>query len=89
MTESSFQQMAENGALLLALVLIWDLTVLRGRVRQPALRQALLGLIIGGVGIGVMLTPWRAAPGIVFDARSVFHITLAAGFPSLNPTPFK
>ena len=71
MNESTFQQLAENAALLLALVLIWDLTTLRGHTRRPSLRQALLGLIIGGVGIGVMLTPWRSEPGIVFDARSV------------------
>ncbi len=71
MGESSFQQLAENGALLLALVFLFDVAALRWRIGRLSLRQAPIGLIIGAVGIGVMLIPWQFTPGIVFDTRSV------------------
>lgn len=71
MDESPLQQLIENGALLLALVFLFDVTAARGRVSRLSLRQIPLGLIIGAIGIGVMLMPWQFAPGIVFDTRSV------------------
>ncbi len=71
MAEAPFQQMAENAALLLAVVVLYDLTMRYRPLVDARLRQLWLGVVLGGLGIGVMLTPWQFAPGILFDTRSV------------------
>lgn len=71
MSESSFQQLVENGALLLTLVFLFDVAASRWRTGQSRPQQIFLGLIIGAIAIGVMLIPWQFAPGIFFDTRSV------------------
>jgi PAS domain S-box-containing protein len=71
MTESALQQMAENAALLLAMVLLFDAAVPRGRTGQSSWRQVPTGFFLGLTGIAVMLTPWQFGGGIFFDTRSV------------------
>ncbi len=72
MNDTSFQQLTENAALLLAVVLLFDILASRQRAEQaPRLHQVFLGVLLGGVAVAVMLVPWHFAPGIVFDTRSV------------------
>jgi len=85
MDELPFQQLSENGALLLALVLLFDVVAPTSRIGRLSLRQASLGVIIGAIGLGVMLTPWRFAPGIVFDTRSVL-LSISGLFFGAAPT---
>ena len=69
---TTFVALLQNGALLLALTVLFDFFILRGRkVRRTWYRRVLLGLLIAGLTLGVMSTPWIYAPGIVFDMRSV------------------
>lgn len=63
--------MVNNAALLLALGLLYDSISFRRQAWQFVREQVLTGLIIGGIGIAVMLTPWEYSPGLVFDTRSV------------------
>lgn len=63
--------LAQNVALLLALVVVFDTIGLHFRSGKILLRKAGLGLVLGAIGLGVMLTPMVLVPGVVFDTRSV------------------
>ncbi|NLX50621.1 MAG: PAS domain S-box protein [Deltaproteobacteria bacterium] len=71
MTYGHFLDLINNLALLLVVAFLFDLAGGRRLEKQPAARQALLGLAIGVIGITIMLIPWTFAPGIAFDFRSV------------------
>ncbi len=69
--EASFLGLIHNTALLLAVALLFDLVSIRWRPNRSWLRQVVMGIALGGIGIVVMLTPWKFVPGVVFDTRSV------------------
>ena len=71
MNEPSFLGLVQNISLLLALVLVFDMLVVQNRTRPYKLRQAITGILLGGIGIVVMMTPWVLTPGAIFDTRSV------------------
>lgn len=85
MTESIFFGLMRNSALLLALVVIFDLIAIRKALKLPVLRKILLGLLIGGIGLAIMNTPWVLVPGVVFDTRSVL-LSISGIFFGLVPT---
>jgi len=59
-----------NAALLLALALLFEVT--RAEVQtETRLRQMLIGVGIGVVGIALMANAWPLGAGFIFDARSV------------------
>lgn len=76
--------LVQNAALLLALAAVYDLSTSRHPLGGRPLRQVVVGLITGGVGIAIMLAPVRLEPGIVFDTRSVL---LAISGLFLGPLP--
>ncbi|MCS6827654.1 MAG: PAS domain S-box protein, partial [Caldilinea sp.] len=65
------QALLHNGALLLAMALIYDVIIGSGRSNALWQRQIASGISIGVIGILVMLTPWELSPGVIFDTRSV------------------
>ena len=71
MPEPSFLGLAQNISLLLALVVVFDSLGVRERAMQVPFRQAVVGILLGGIGVVVMLTPWVLIPGVAFDTRSV------------------
>jgi two-component sensor histidine kinase len=71
MHESMFIGLAQNAALLLALVVVFDTIGLRFRKGTILIHRLALGLVIGAIGLGVMVTPMPVVPGVVFDTRSV------------------
>ena len=71
MTGDSFLGLVHNVSLLLAIVLIFDLVSQRWRTGRNWKQDFLVGLVVGGVGIAIMLTPWVFMPGIIFDTRSI------------------
>ncbi|MDI1249201.1 MAG: PAS domain-containing protein [Lacunisphaera sp.] len=71
MPDSPFVALVHNAALLLALVLVYDLVVSRYPLADKTGRQLLIGAVLGGMGVGIMLAPFQLVPGIVFDTRSV------------------
>ncbi len=71
MANESFLGLVHNASLLLALVLIFDLVSQRWRTGRNWKQDILVGLVVGGVGIAIMLTPWVFVPGIIFDTRSI------------------
>ena len=71
MSNATFIALVNNGALLLALALIFDVLVLRSSLRKTPVSQVLLGIVLGVIGVAIMNTPWILVPGIIFDTRSV------------------
>jgi signal transduction histidine kinase len=70
-TDLPLQVLVQNAALLLAVAVVFDAISLRVDFERTRLQQAIAGLLLGGIGISLMLTPWQFAPGIFFDTRTV------------------
>lgn len=71
MSDQSFLSLIHNASLLLALVFLYDVLVSWRKLEEIRAFQILLGILLGGIGIVLMLTPWVMVPGIIFDTRSV------------------
>lgn len=71
MAEATFAALVENAALLLAMALVYDVALGPQRIPFARVRQVVVGVMIGAIGLVVMLTPFEYIPGIVFDTRSV------------------
>ncbi|WP_335922790.1 EAL domain-containing protein [Shewanella chilikensis] len=71
MEQSIFLPLAQNAAFLLALVFMYDAIPRQQQRDYFLLWRLLIGVIIGGICIALMLTPWNYEPGIFFDSRSV------------------
>lgn len=86
MSSASVIGLVNNAALLLALGILYDMLSypLRGG-KNPILQQILAGVVLGGVGIAIMLTPWDFGQGVVFDTRSVL-LCIAGLFFGVVPT---
>jgi diguanylate cyclase (GGDEF)-like protein/PAS domain S-box-containing protein len=84
MDNASYTGLLNNVALLLVLGVSYEALGI-SRIQARLWRQLVSGLLIGGVGIAVMLSPWQLAPGIFFDTRSVV-ISLSGLFFGLIPT---
>lgn len=63
--------LVHNAALLLALVFLHDVLTRQWLRQHLLLRDVPLGLVLGGIGMAVMLTPWVLEPGVIFDTRTV------------------
>ncbi len=61
----------QNAALLLAMMVVFDLVTSRKAVHGKWRRQVLTGIVLGGLTIGLMLASFRLETGIIFDTRSV------------------
>jgi len=71
MTPATFIGLINNTALLMALVLIYDVVFLRVLGQKTAINHIFTGMVLGLIGIGIMMTPWEFLPGVIFDTRSI------------------
>ncbi len=71
MNKAFFLQLVFNGSLLLTLALVYNLVAVQWRIGKVSLRQVLVGIVIGSMGMILMLASWKLQPGIVFDTRSI------------------
>ncbi len=85
MNNSPLLGLINNIALLLAIGLLFDLTLYYRATRNDGLYRIPLGIVTGGIGILLMMTPWVFAEGIIFDTRSVL-LTISGLFFGLIPT---
>ena len=60
-----------NISILLALSMLHYLFGLKPVNQFKGIREILLGIVIGSIGIILMLSPWTLQPGLVFDSRSI------------------
>ena len=71
MTASALAALLYNAALLLAMVLVFELATGRFRLDRHRGTQTVIGLVLGLIAIGVMKAPFVLAEGVVFDTRTV------------------
>lgn len=71
MIDLPLQVLVQNAALLLAVAVVFEAVSRRVSYEGTRLRQAIVGLLLGVIGVSIMLTPWQFAPGIFFDTRTV------------------
>ena len=71
MNPSIILGLLQNTAMLIVISMIYDYLWSRYDKPKGFWIKTLAGLILGGFGIVLMLTPWKMVPGIVFDLRSV------------------
>jgi len=74
-----------NAALLLVVAQLFDLLGRQVSLDHMAERIWLSGLLIGALGILLMMSPLRLAPGVVFDVRSVL-LAISGLFFGILPT---
>lgn len=75
----------QNAALLLAMMIVYDLVISLKALPGRWLRQVISGSILGGLSIGLMLASFELEKGIIFDTRSVL-LSLSGLFFGLIPT---
>ena len=68
---TTFIGFINNSALLVSLVLIYDIVILRQPEENASSKQIPIGLILGLIGLAIMMNPWEFLPGIIFDTRSI------------------
>ena len=79
-----FTALINNAALLMAMVVVFDLATTRFGTQSWTLQVA-TGLVLGVMGLGIMLAPLQFQPGVVFDTRSVL-LCLSGFYFGLVPT---
>ena len=85
MGKSIFLGLVLNTALLIALGLIYNLIRGLTRITNRYVKDILIGLSTGAIGIAIMGTPWVLMEGVVFDTRSVL-ISISGMFFGSIPT---
>ena len=60
-----------NISILLALSMLHYLFARKSDLYYKGIREIILGVIIGFIGVILMMTPWTLQPGLVFDTRTV------------------
>ncbi len=71
MNHPAFIALLQNAALLMALVVVFDLAAGRQRTDGRTPWQIAVGLVLGGLCMALIATSFRLESGIVFDTRSV------------------
>ncbi len=66
-----FLGLVDNAALLLALVLIFQLFTSKFKKIKSFLWKVIVGIFLGVICLAVMQTNWTLIPGVIFDTRSV------------------
>lgn len=77
--------LVQNAALLLAMMVVFDLIARPKPGQNQGQYQALAGVILGGLCIGLMLASFQLETGIIFDTRSVL-LSLSGLFLGAIPT---
>jgi PAS domain S-box-containing protein len=71
MKDSILIELLQNTAILLAFAMIYENFWIKDDDYKSTGKKILIGLILSGIGVVLMYTPWSWVPGIVFDTRSV------------------
>jgi len=71
MKESIIIGLLQNIGILLAFALLYETVWLKKVDRKSISSKLISGIIIGGIGILLMFTPWTLMPGLIFDTRSI------------------
>lgn len=80
MGSKMFLSLLQNVAILLAFTLIYDMVWTNERVFRRHINKLFAGIVLGGVGILLMNTPWTLTEGLVFDTRTVLLVNVGLFF---------
>ena len=61
----------QNVAILLSFSMLYDYVWVKYEDNRNIYTKIFTGLILGGIGFVLMVTPWTLYPGLVFDTRSI------------------
>jgi PAS domain S-box-containing protein len=76
----------QNIAILMAFSMIYDYSWVRSDTESKTLlKKIVTGIVVGGIAIILMLSPWKLIPGLVFDTRSIL-LSLTGLFMGFLPT---
>lgn len=84
-TGSIALSLVQNVSVLLCFVLLYDYFLIKEFKDKQFLHSVVSGLIVSGIGIILMLTPWSMAPGVFFDTRTVL-LSISGLFLGMIPT---
>ena len=85
MNDSIVVALLQNTAILLAFSMLYDYLWVGEEKSKKLSDKITTGLILGGIGIIIMLSPWTMKPGLVFDTRSVM-LSISGVFFGFVPT---
>ncbi|MCF8381194.1 MAG: response regulator [Bacteroidales bacterium] len=85
MKESFLIELLQNTAILLAFAMLYENFWIKDDDYKSTGKKIIIGLILSGIGVVLMFTPWSWVPGIVFDTRSVM-ISISGLFFGTLPT---
>lgn len=71
MNHSIIIGLLQNTAILLVFGMLYDYLWAKDENTKSMGLKVLTGIIVGGIGIILILSPWTLVPGLVFDTRSV------------------
>jgi len=71
MKESIIIGLVHSAAILLAFTMLYENFWLKNEASKSYWARIITGIIMGGIGIVLMLTPWTLIPGVVLDTRSI------------------
>ncbi|WP_052315005.1 sensor histidine kinase [Thiocystis violascens] len=74
-TDAGLLALIHNAALLLSMVLMFEMLARQGWERSGLSIRILVGVLLGAIGMAVMLTRWELLPGLFFDTRSILLAT--------------
>lgn len=85
MNEPIIIGLIQNIAVLMAFAMLYENFWLRNEKPRSLPSKLFTGLVLGGIGIVLMFTPWTLMPGLVFDTRSVM-LSVSGVFFGVIPT---
>lgn len=85
MSKNFLIDLLQNIAILLVFSLLYDYFSMKKVRDKTLLIKILTGVIIGGIGLILIQTPWILSPGLVFDTRSIM-LSIAGLFFGAIPT---
>ena len=71
MSDLIILELIQNAAILLSFSMLYDYFWFRNENPKTLLSKIWTGIVLGGIGIVLILTPWHFVSGIFFDTRSV------------------
>ena len=79
MSQSLWMSLANNASMLLALFIIYEISYSISN-NNKILRQIINGILISAICLAIMSMPFRLAPGVIFDTRTILISVTAMVF---------
>ena len=75
----------QNIAILLAFTMLYENFWVENESSKGFWAKILVGIVLSGIGVILIFTPWQLVPGLVFDTRTIM-ISISGLFFGLIPT---